>query len=178
MSDISEFEERITSALERIGRAVAVAEERAATGSGGGGIASDEMEAEIGRLNEALETEKETNAQLEERVKAIHEKQNTHVVALEAEVETLRRQIYELEGAMSGLRHANDTLRANNAALREANAAGVGEPDLINAGLAADVQALESVRATERVELDGVIADLKAALPKVGDASTPATEEM
>ncbi|WP_417243227.1 hypothetical protein [Celeribacter sp.] len=174
MSDISEFEGRITSALERIGRAVAIAEERAAQAPGGG-ISSDEMEAEIGRLNEALETERDTNAQMEQRVKAIHEKQNTHVAALEAEVETLRRQIYDLETSMTGLRHANDALRANNTALREANAAGVGDADLINAGLSADVQALERVRATERAQLDGLITDLKAALPR--DATT-ATEEM
>ncbi len=112
---------------------------------------------------------------MEQRVKAIHEKQNTHVAALEAEVETLRRQIYDLETSMTGLRHANDALRANNTALREANAAGVGDADLINAGLSADVQALERVRATERAQLDGLITDLKAALPR--DATT-ATEEM
>ncbi|ALI54702.1 hypothetical protein [Celeribacter marinus] len=165
MSDISELEERITSALERIGRAVSVAEERAAAAPEVGGIASDEMEAEIGRLNEALETEKDANAQMEARVKAIHDKQNTHVAALEGEVETLHRQIYDLERAMTGLRHANDTLRANNTALRDANAAGVGDADLINAALSADVQALEQVRATERVALDGLISDLKAALP-------------
>lgn len=166
MSDISQFEQRIMAALERIGRAVALAEERAEQAGAGGGIASDEMEAEIGRLNEALESEKEASAQLEARVKAIHEKQTSHVAELEGEVEGLRRQLADIESAMVSMRHANDTLRSNNAALRDANAAGLGDASLIDAGLKAEMDALQAARATERAALDVLVADLTAALPE------------
>ncbi|WP_417247796.1 hypothetical protein [Celeribacter sp.] len=168
MSEISEYEARITAALERIGRAVAMAEERAAQAEKEvvGGIDPQALEAEVARLNEALEAERDSKTQLEERVRAIHDKQNSHVASLEGEVETLRNQIFELEGALGSLRAANDALRANNAALRDANAKGVSDPDLINEGLQAEVTALETVRASTRVELDGVISDLKSALPQ------------
>lgn len=168
MSDISEYEERITTALERIGRAMALAEEQATEARvvGGGGIAAEELEAEVGRLNEALDAERDSKAQLEERVRLIHEKQNSHVAALEDEVESLRRQIAELETALGSVRSANDTLRANNAALREANAQGVGDPSLINEGLKAEIAALDATRKSDRAELDSMIADLKSALPQ------------
>lgn len=164
MSDISEFETRITAALERVGRAVALAEEQAA-GAQSGGIDTAEMESEIGRLREELEAEKEANAQMEARVKAIHEKQTSHVASLEGEVEGLRRHIYDLETGMGELRHANDTLRANNEALRNANAQGVGDPTLINAGLQAELAAASATRTAQKAELEALLGDLKAALP-------------
>lgn len=165
MSEISEYEARITAALERIGRAMALAEEQAASATTGG-IDTAELEAEVGLLNEALEAERESKSQLEDRVRAIHEKQNSHVAALEGEVATLRRQIFDLESALGAMRAANDALRSNNSALRAANAEGVGDATLINEGLQAEVAALDAVRASQRAELDGVISDLQAALPQ------------
>lgn len=173
MSDISGFEARITGALERIGRAVALAEERAeaAAASSGGGIASDDMMAEMGRLNEALEAERDANAQMEARVRAIHEKQQSHVAALEEEVEHLRRQLMDHDSEMQKLRRVNAQLRDNNAALRAANAEGTGDASLVNKALMVELEALKVARSADAMELDAILADLRAA------AENPQTSE-
>ncbi|GAA3872050.1 hypothetical protein [Celeribacter arenosi] len=171
MGEISEYEARITAALERIGRAVAVAEERAdAAGDGSGGIASEELEAEVGRLREALEAEQETNSQLEARVRAIHEKQKTHVAGLEGEVERLRRQLMDHDGEMQSLRRVNAQLRDNNNALRAANEAGLADPALVNEALASELESLRVARSADALELDAILTDLKSAAAQAEEA--------
>ncbi|WP_417263630.1 hypothetical protein [Celeribacter sp.] len=183
MSEISDFEARITAALERIGRAVAVAEERAeaateaASDAPVGGIASEAAEAEIARLHDALEEEKTVNSQLEERVKVIHDRQESHVAALEVEVETLRRQLMDHDREMQKLRHVNTQLRDNNAALRAANAEGVGDAGLIDAGLHAEVEALRVARESDVTELDAILTELRAVVSRHGVEVTDAVPE-
>ncbi len=65
MSDISDLESRITTALDRIGRGLDALGPKPDAG----------QDAEIATLKVALEEEKTANAQLEERVRAIKEKQ-------------------------------------------------------------------------------------------------------
>lgn len=181
MSEISDFEARITAALERIGRAVAVAEERAeaaqslAEASAAGGVASDVLEAEVARLNDALATEQSANAQLEERVKAIHDRQESHVAALEDEVETLRRQLMDHDREMQKLRHVNAQLRENNAALRAANAEGLADANLIDAGLRAELEALKVTRDVDVTELDAILTELRAVMTRSA-AAQPSEE--
>lgn len=160
MSEISEFEARITAALERIGRAVAAAEEKNASG-GQGGIASEDMAAEMGRMQEALEVERDTNAQLEERVRAIHEKQQSHVAALEQEVETLRHQLMDHDAEAQKLRSVNTQLRANNTALRAANMQSIGDPALVNEAMVTELEALKVGRDADLVELGAILNELR-----------------
>lgn len=179
MSDISQFETRISSALERIGRAVALAEERADSAvSDEGGIASEEMVAEVGRLNEALEHEKDNNAQMEERVRAIHEKQQSFVASLEEEVEQLRRQLMDHDGEMQKMRSVNAQLRANNTQLREANAEGVSDPNLVNVALMGELDAIKVVRDADALELDVILTELNEAVAANASATEPATGEI
>lgn len=162
MSEISDFETRITAALERIGRAVAAAEEQAEEqNASGGGIASDEMMAEMGRLQEALDGERATNLQLEERVRAIHEKQQSHVASLEEEVETLRHQLMNHDAETQKLRRVNAQLRTNNTALREANATAIGDPALVNTALMTELEAIKVGRDADLVELDAILNELR-----------------
>ncbi|MEM5476913.1 hypothetical protein [Pacificibacter sp. AS14] len=164
MSEISDFATRITAALERIGRAVAAAEEQNASS---GGIASDEMMAEMARLQEALDSERDTNVQLEERVRAIHEKQQSHVASLEEEVETLRHQLMNHDAETQKLRRVNVQLRANNTALRESNMNAMGDPALVNKALMTELEAIKVGRDADLVELDAILKDLR---PFVDDA--------
>ena len=160
MSEISEFEARITAALERIGRAVAAAEEQNASAVQGG-IATEDMTLEMGRLQEALDVERDTNAQLESRVRAIHEKQKSHVAALEVEVESLRHQLMTHDTETQKMRSINNQLRSNNTALREANANAIGDPSLINAALATELEALKITRESDVAELNTILTDLR-----------------
>lgn len=150
MSDISELESRITAALDRIGQGLD------ALGPKPDPAAGEELQ----QLRVALEEERVTNAQLEERVRAIREKQENTVNKLTGEVERLRQLLEEGEAGIAQLRKVNGELRANNSALREAVAQGVAEPHLINKSMMAELEALRAARAADRTEIDAVLAEL------------------
>ena len=82
-------------------------------------------------------------AQLEERVRAIKEKQDTRIAALEGELDAARNRVAALED--------------ENADLREAGEAGGGNDD----GLRAELAELRAVRDAERAELAELLAHLQ-----------------
>lgn len=152
MNDITELERRITAALDRIG-----------TGISGISGASDST-AETARLREALEAEQTVNAQLEERVKAIRDRQEQTVSALEAEVARLREAVGQHQTELQRLKRIGTQLRQNNVALREANQQGVGDAHLINKAMLTELDALRTTREADRTELDAILGALKPLL--------------
>lgn len=142
--DLIELERRIATALDRIGHAVE------GLSSGGGAD-----------LAEALEAEREANAQLEARVAAIKERQETRVATLEAEVRNLRAALLDRDGQVQRMREVNAGLRESNAALREANAAGLADAALVNSAMEAEVVALRETASARRAEIDEVLARLE-----------------
>lgn len=159
MSDISEFESRITTALERIG--VGVDQVLAGNAAQGGGIDADEMEQEIGRLREALETERDSNLQMEERVRAIRDRQETLVAGLETDVKRLREQLTAQDTEFQRLRRVNAQLRTNNRMMREAALAGSVDAHLVNKAMLAELEALHASHSADAAELDAILSDLK-----------------
>lgn len=157
MSEISELEQRITAALVRIGKGGEALAAQLATAREAAQAAPAVDETLLLEAREALETERQANAQLEERVKAIHEKLQTQVAGLESEVAALRERAGTAETELSGLREVNAKLRENNAALRAANAEGLGDAALIDAGMKAELEALSLLRAGDRAELDDIL---------------------
>ena len=92
-----------------------------------------------------------------------------------------------LDRDLQGLRAATRQLRDSNAALREANAEGVGEAELINAAMKAELEALRASRAAEVAEADAILAAMAGLVNGAGErtgaarsessaAQTPATE--
>ena len=152
MSDIEEFQRRIIGALDRAGQAL----DRL-------GVAAPDG-ADTASLAAELEAERVANAQLEERVRAIKDKQETKVARLEAEVETLRSALETRDAELRRMRSVNDELRSSNAALREANAEGLAEPHLVNSSMMSELEALRERRAADRAEIDEVLALLEPAL--------------
>ncbi len=144
MSDISELERRISYALERISTA-------ASRLHAGGGE----------DLSAALEAEREANAQLEARVAAIKERQETQVAALEAEARDLRAALAEKDGQLERMREVNANLRSSNTALREANAEGLADAGLVNAAMSAEIDALRALTEASRAEIDAVLSQLE-----------------
>lgn len=151
MSDITEFERRITAALERIG-----------TGLGGlEKVDPDRPDpAEFAALRDALESERTANAQLNERVKAIRERQETQVVRLDQRAQDMTERAAKLEAELDRLRGVNARLRETSAALRAANAQGLGDPAAIDAAMAAELDALAVLRESDRAELEEIMAEL------------------
>lgn len=152
MGDLGDLEQRITAALDRIGTGLEVIVNQ--DSSGGDSSKVDSLQAE-------LDAEKTANAQLEERVVAIKEKQEGLVKGLEAEVAKLRAEVGERETDARSIKQKNRHLRENNRALRDANKQGVGDADLINDGMSAELDALRANQASDRAELDSILVDLK-----------------
>lgn len=149
--------DRVASGLEKLQKA---------------GVGSDSS-----ALADALEEEKLANAQLKERLRALNTRHFDEIGALKekladtSERDALQARITVQDEAMARLdmdiqrlRHANDELRASNAALRAANEAGVGEPHLINKAMLAELEALRASRATDAAEAAALLAKLEPLL--------------
>lgn len=125
MQDILELERRMTAAMERITYGV----ERLASGSAGAGLgavgagaagaeaASGDAAARIAHLTEALDEERMTNAQLNERLRVLRDKAGqgsdeavadlqTKLAAQADELGTLRRVLAEAGREIASLRAA------------------------------------------------------------------------
>lgn len=161
MTEITELRTRINEALDRVGAGV---ERLGGTAAGA---------AEIARLNEVLEEERTANAQLEERVRTIKQKQDGTVESLAGEVERLRALLASEEETVARLTRVNADLRANNTALREAIQRGVAEPHLVNKSMMAELEALRAAQEADRAELDAVLGEINAL---VADAARTAEE--
>ena len=160
MSHIEELQSRITAAMERIGAGVTALE-------------SGRDDSALAELNTMLDEEKLAYAQLEERLSTLKTNHSEELAALKAELdnsaemETLRTEVAtqsetmaRLDMDVQRLRQANDQLRGSNAALRQANEEGVGEPHLINKAMLAELEGLRASRATDAAEVSAVLAKL------------------
>jgi hypothetical protein len=157
MTDGSELERRIHAALDRI---AAAADGLTAGGEATGG----------GDLTAALEAERAANAQLEERVLAIKQKQETVVGRLEREVTELKAALAVRDATVQKVRRMNGLLRKTNRALRAANAGSIADPNLVNSALEAELQALRALQEADRAELDEVLATLEPVVREVRHA--------
>lgn len=184
MTQINELQHRITAALDRVAQGVARIEERAALAVPAP-VAQPEIDPEeLARLKEALDEEKLANAQLEERVRKLHE---THRQDLEAAKDAAAQaqtpapapaaaptvDVAALDLEMQRLRKSNEMLRATNEELRNALAENVGEPHLINKAMLAELEGLRAARAVEAAETQAILASLAPLL----DAAAAQTEE-
>jgi hypothetical protein len=158
MSDGSELERRIHAALDRI---AAAAEGLAAP--------APEDESAAG-LQAALEAEQAANAQLEDRVRAIKDRQETVVGRLEREVADLKTALAVRDATVQKVRRMNGLLRKTNRALRAANAQHLADPELLNAATLAELDALRALQEGDRAELDEIIATLEPVVKEVRHA--------
>ena len=161
MTDISEFEQRISTALDRIGQGLSSLNAHAAqTGD----------DADSAAMQTALDAEQEAVAQLEERVRELNRKKEHLANVLETQKHDVREQMAKKDGDIQRLEKVNAQLRDNNRALREANETGVGEPELINAAMATELESLRNSRNGDRAELDAILTELKPLVEGHADA--------
>lgn len=163
MSDIAELERRISAALERIEAGLDRVDAMPAAAP-----VEARDDAEVERLREELEAERTANAQLTERVRAIKDKQETMVGALEKKVERLTMQLNAAGEDAQRLRQFNEELTESNRALAAAAEKGVVEPGLINRALMTELEAMRAARAAEMAEMDEILSELK---PLIGEVA-------
>ncbi|MDE0850360.1 hypothetical protein [Yoonia sp.] len=148
MSNVTELEQRISVAMDRIEKGL-------------GDMAEQTPAVDGAALEAQLEDERSANAQLEERVKALKERQDTKISELEARVSFQRDQMAALDTELQRLRASSADMREVNAQLRIAATDGVAEPELINRAMMAEVEALSAQRASESAEVDAILQELK-----------------
>jgi len=159
MSDIAELERRITAALDRIAAGTdrlqaAAAPETAAHDPVPVPAPESGAQAELAELREALAAERATNAQLEERVKTVRERQGARVATLEAELAEARETIEQVHTRIQEVRKVNQQLRHAAQKLREASAEATPDPHLLNQTMLAELESLRAIRAEDRAEMD------------------------
>lgn len=156
MSDIEELQGRILAAMERASRGLEKL-----------GVAKDD---ETPDLSQALEDERLANAQLTERVKTLKERLVKDTEQIQAQLDEAEAQLAQateaqtqmakLDVELQRVRRANAQLSDACAALRAANAEGVGDPHLINKAMLAELDALRAARAADIAEADAILSAL------------------
>ena len=162
MQEIGELEQRITAALERIGRGVEritqtprapVPQPPVATPPAAAVPAADAA------LRAQLEEEKSLTAQLQERLRSLKDRETKS--DLQDKVDKLTQQL-DVQGLeLQRMRRTAAALREQVAALRTAQLSGVTEPQLINKSMQAELDALRALRLTEVAEMDDILAALE-----------------
>ncbi len=132
MSEIADFESRITMALERINAGL---DAMAASGAD-----------DVAALNEALDVEKMANSQLQEQVDALGEK-----------LAGQEDQVRDLEQDTKRLNDENAELRLGS----EKIAADAADADAANVAIRTELEALRVTRKTDLAELQTIMDELK-----------------
>ena len=156
MSEIEELERRIANALDRLSEALE------ALRSSGGGAGPAALVAE-------LEAERAANAVLRRRVQSLRERREETEARLSQKVERLMERIENQDAQLARMRSLNAQLREINAELREAGD-GRGEPDTIDRGMRAELDALREIRAAEADEIEQILNDLRPLVEERTDA--------
>lgn len=147
MSEISSLENRITAALDRIRAGL---EQRP--------VAPDPAQTDA--RDAVLEEERAARVKLEDRLATLSAQHESQLAALTKRAESQKAQLGALDAALATLRAANDRLREMNGQLRAAASEGVS-PELCDASLMAELDALEALRKADLAEMDAIIAELK-----------------
>ena len=155
MSDIEYLQGRILAALERASRGV----DKLA-------LAKDD----VPDLGQELEAERQANAQLTERVKNLNDRLESEKSDLQtrlsdaeaklAKVSVAEIQMAKLDMELQQVRRANTQLAEACAALRDANAEGVGDATLINQSVVAELDALHAARSADVAEANAILSVL------------------
>ncbi len=125
---------------------------------------------DVASLQAQLAEERAASAQLQERLRAVKDKDLILQSQLQEKVEKLTRQL-DVQGLeLQRMRKTAIGLREQLRILREAQAAGVADPHLINKSMLAELDALRATRLSEMAELDEIAAALDEHLTEAENA--------
>jgi hypothetical protein len=169
MQEITELEQRIGAALERIGKGVERLSGRSAvTGSPPSSTAGLVPTGAEAALRAQLEEEKALTAQLQDRLRILKERETKG--DLQAKVDRLT-QLLDVKGLeVQRLRRSVGTMREQLTALRADQAAKVVEPGHLNKAMAAEIDALKATRMAEISEIDEILVALEPHLTEARNA--------
>ena len=165
MQQITDLEQRITAALERIGKGVdritLAGHDNAAQSPAVAGATEASLRAQ-------LDEEKAITGQLQIRLQA--QKDREDLAPAQDKIDRLTQQL-DVQGLeLQRMRRTVTSLRDQLQALRLAQNSGQAEPQLINQTMAAELEALRATRLTEIAEMDEILAALEPHLAEADHA--------
>ena len=171
MQDLGELERRISAALERIGRGLDTIAAQDRGGVPEAPVAVVPVEpGEVAMLRAQLEAERATTAQLQERLRSMRDRDGSQQGQQQERIDRMTRQL-DVQGLeLQRMRRSTISLRDQLRQLREAAAAGVTEPSLINKAMLTELEALRATRLTEMAELDEIASALDDHLTEAENA--------
>lgn len=170
VTDFKELEARISQAFDRLGRGVEILQMQSASAAALAVPDQDELSA----VRAELQDEKLANQQLKERVQTL----KTRVESLQDRLDAAERPVAEKpdetmletvaaqDAALAELRSLGASLRANNDALRQANAEGQFDTSLINTALELQLEQTLAEREADRIEMQGILDVVRPLLQK------------
>jgi hypothetical protein len=151
MQDITGLEQRITAALERIGKGVDRIAQRPQAGQTQAGPSATEV-----ALRAQLEEEKALTSQLQDRLRLLKDREAKG--DLQAKIDRLTQQL-DVKGLdLQRMRRTNSALREQLAALQAAKG---GDAQATHRAMAAELDALRALRLAEVAEMDDILAALE-----------------
>lgn len=169
MSDISDLEQRIVQALDRIGTNLATRPSAAPVSALVGHLAPDAQSSiEVDVLKAELEAERGANTQLNERLRAIKDKQENLLSGLERKVAQLSQLLDQQGSELQRQRLINVSLTRANQKLSDALREGLSDPEMLNQTLLIELEAMRVARASELAEMEEIMAELR---PLIGEVA-------
>jgi hypothetical protein len=158
MQELGELEQRLAAALGRI-----------ATGIEGLPLQSAPPSApdNSSDLQMALDEERMLSAQLNERLRAVKEKETVAQSDAAAKIDQMSTQLDAQGAELKRLRNTTVQLREVLHILREAAAQGLSDPHLVNRAMQAELDALRATRLTEVSQMDEILAELAPLIEEV-----------
>jgi vacuolar-type H+-ATPase subunit I/STV1 len=161
VTDFKELEARISKAFDRLGRGIEVLQMQSISAAALDAPDQNELSAALS----ALQDEQLANQQLKERVQtlkarieSLREKLDAaENIAADKPDEEMLANIAAQDAALTQLRSLGASLRANNDALRKANAEGQFDVGLTNAALELQLEQTLAEREAERLEMQGIL---------------------
>jgi hypothetical protein len=151
MQDITGLEQRITAALERIGKGVDRIAQRPQAGQTQAGPSATEA-----ALRAQLEEEKALTSQLQDRLRLLKDREAKG--DLQAKIDRLTQQLDVKGLELQRMRRTNSALREQLAALQAAKG---GDAQATHRAMAAELDALRALRLAEVAEMDDILAALE-----------------
>ena len=158
MGQTDKLPKRVRAALERVDKGV----DAALKGSGDDG-------ADAAALQRELEQAHSESARLKERADGLERKCEQRERELERARAASGADDAQLDADLQSLRAANDRLLEASARLREAAESGLADPSLIDAALAAELEALRARHAADQAERRAVGAKIAELIAESGE---------
>ncbi len=164
MQEIAELERRITFALERVSKGLA---QLTLPSPKDPVIAKTDDEDQTDVLRTALDEERTVTAQLQERLRAIKEKEVLALEALQSQLTSMSGMLAKQNTELGRLRRTLSDTTQELANLTDAAQAGPIEASHINAAMQSELQALRLLRASEADELGNLVSVLTPLIEEV-----------